>query len=355
MITKPIDISIFMPVFNGRRYLEESIKSVLNQTFKNFELVCVDDSSTDDSFKIIKEIADKDARIRLYQKPNGGTVPKSWNFVLPKLNGRNITYMSQDDLMSEDNLEKMLQRQIETDADCVLPDMVFYSEGKPNNLGRFGVNGNRVLILSNKEAVLLSLKWRIHGFALWKSKLFENEKFPEDSFDSDEYMVRKLFLKSNKIAFCKSTFYYRQDNEQAITKSFGFKNYFSILRDYKINRLLLENNFDAVIVASKVLEMYIFYIKLYRFHLHRKGIYSEIAYKEIHSMLGTLFIKLNKEKLISFAKQKLNAQQLKINSMRVLFYNYTIFKIILFNIYFVDMIKNKVKKIKNVILNPYNQ
>jgi glycosyltransferase involved in cell wall biosynthesis len=117
-----------MPVYNGSKYLEKSIKSVLNQTYRNFELVCVDDSSIDTSYQILKDFAFKDSRIRVYKKSNGGTVPKSWNFVLPLLRGNSITYMSQDDLMSEDNLEKMLQRQNETNADCVLPDMVFYYE-----------------------------------------------------------------------------------------------------------------------------------------------------------------------------------------------------------------------------------
>tara|TARA_R110001583_G_scaffold145875_1_gene297887 strand:- start:10294 stop:11346 length:1053 start_codon:yes stop_codon:yes gene_type:complete len=339
-----VDVSIFMPVYNGSKYLEESIASVLNQTFKNFELVCVDDSSIDDSCKIIKEFADKDSRIRLFKKANGGTVPKSWNFVLPLLKGRSITYMSQDDLMSEDNLEKMSERQKETAADCILPNMVFYYENGLNDTGRFGVNGNSEVILTNKEAVLLSLNWRIHGFALWKSKLFKNEKFPEDSFDSDEYMVRKLFYKCNKVAFCKSTFYYRQDNEQAITKSFSRRNYYSILRDYKIYRFLVDNNFDFKIVSSKLQEIYKDYIQLYRFHLLRKSIYSDNDYNSISIMLEKVYIKLKNEVFIHFKRNKFKP---RFNCF--LFLNYAVFKFVLFNVYILDKFLRKLRNLKNSI------
>ena len=150
-VNKKGKISIFMPVYNGSRYLKKSIQSVLNQTYTDFELICVDDSSTDESYQILKEFSDKDSRVKLFQKSKGGTVPKSWNFVLPLIEGDFITYMSQDDLMSVDNLEKLYQRQLETGADCVLPDMVFYYEDKSkNNTGRFGVNGEREVIMSNK-------------------------------------------------------------------------------------------------------------------------------------------------------------------------------------------------------------
>lgn len=135
-------ISIFMPVYNGSKYLDETINSVLNQSFENFELLCIDDSSTDNSYEILKKFESKDSRIKLFQKPNGGTVPKSWNFALPFMKGQFIMYMSQDDLMSLDNLEKLVLRQLETDADCVLPDMLFYFEGEDNKTGRIGVDVN---------------------------------------------------------------------------------------------------------------------------------------------------------------------------------------------------------------------
>ena len=74
-----------MPVYNGAHFLKETIESVLNQTYKNLELICVDDGSTDDSCSIIEDFSRNDNRIILLKKKNEGTVAFSWNFVLPQV------------------------------------------------------------------------------------------------------------------------------------------------------------------------------------------------------------------------------------------------------------------------------
>lgn len=313
-------VSVFMPVYNGSDYLYKSIKSILDQSYNNFELVMVDDSSTDDSFEILTSYAAIDSRIRLFQKPNGGSVPKSWNYVLPLLDGDYIMYMSQDDFMSEDNIDKLVKRQIETDADCVLPDVVFYYDNKKNDSGRFGVNNDRNVILTNKEAVVLSLNWRIHGFALWGSHLFNDEIFPEDSFDCDEYMVRKLFLKSNKIVFCEGTFYYRQDNNKAITKSFGLKNYYSIKRDLLIYNLLKENKFKTKIVNEKLILLHAEFIKKYKYFLSERAINTKEDAYVIGEMLKDFFCKLRVERKKPYTNFGLGTGKI------ILYYNYTFFK-----------------------------
>ena len=328
-----------MPVYNGIQFLNKTVESVLNQSFKYFELICIDDSSTDGSYQLLQNYSKRDSRIRLYQKPNGGSVPKSWNYALSLFNGDFIMYLSQDDLMSKDNLEKLIIRQIETNADCVLPDMIFYSEGKVNTSGRFGVAGNREVVLDNKEAVVLSLNWEIHGFALWKSELFKNEKFPEDSFDSDEYMVRKLFFKSNKVVFCHGVFYYRQDNENAITKTFGFKNYFSILKEYKIYKLLLDNNFNEEIVNFKLYDIYKIFIQLYKFHLNNKGLKSRDSYMKVHTFLRDFyFSNINYKAKLKFS-QKEYFKKKDFFLISILTYSFTLFKFLMI----IFVFKNKLK------------
>lgn len=340
-------ISIFIPVYNGSKYLKKSIDSVLNQTFKDYELVCVDDTSTDDSFEILNNYAKKDSRIKILQKPNGGNVPKSWNFVMPYLKGESITYMSQDDMMSEDNLEQMYIRQQETGADCVLPDLQDYYEAKKEGKKMVGFNGNRDLILTNKEALEFSLNWGIHGFALWKSKLLKNEQFPEDSFNSDEYITRKLFLKSNKIAFCKGIFYRRQDNEKAITKTYGLKNYYSILTNFRIYKLLEENDFEPSIVLSHLYVIYPLYFRQYRLLMHRKEINADSDFKKIQLMLYELYLKLNKEKLLNLNKHYNQINKVKIYFIWILFCNYHIFKMTMSLVFLFDKIKESVTNNKS--------
>lgn len=147
----------------------------------------------------------------------------------------------------------MVLRQQETSSDTVLPDMEYYFEDKKDNAQIIGLNGNKNIELTGKEACLTSLNWAIHGFALFKSSLIQVEFFPEDAFDSDEYVTRKLFLNSNKVVFSDGMFYYRQDNTNAITKSFSKKNFYVLNSSWKLYQLLKENNFDEEVVLKSQL------------------------------------------------------------------------------------------------------
>lgn len=260
-------ISIFVPVYNGALYLEETLTTIKEQTYKNLEVLLVDDSSTDGSLQILNEFAQQDSRFHVYVKENGGTVPHSMNFVLPKIMGDYFFYASQDDLFSLDIIEQMVKRLVDADADCVLPDMEFYFENGASNKQIIGLNGNKNIELSGREACQASINWTIHGFALFKSSLIKAEYFPEDAFDSDEYVTRKLFFKSKKVVFSDGMFYYRQDNLKAITKTFSKKNFYRINSSWKLFEFLKENTFDDAIVFNSqlhIIQEYLHTFSLYQ-------------------------------------------------------------------------------------------
>ncbi|WP_417942057.1 glycosyltransferase family 2 protein [Flavobacterium sp. RS13.1] len=243
-------VTVFVPVYNGEKYLNETLTSIKNQTYINIEVLLVDDSSTDGSKIILDKFANDDDRFKVFTKKNGGMAAASWNFIMPEIKGDYVFYSSQDDIFSLDLIEKMVQKQKETNADSVLPDMEFYFENKSNNKKIIGFNGNRNVVLSGKEACIASLNWSIHGFPLTKTSLLLNEFFFEDAFDTDEFISRKLFLNSNKVVFCEGMFYYRQDNLQAITKTFTAKNFYTLNTLFRLFNLLKENNFDKSHIVS---------------------------------------------------------------------------------------------------------
>ena len=243
-LSQDLLVSIFVPVFNGEKYLNETLTSIKNQTYTNIEVLLVDDSSTDGSKIILEKFGNEDNRFKVFVKKNGGMVSCSWNFIIPEIKGDFTFYSSQDDVFSIDLVERMVKKQLETKADMVLPDLEYYYENGNNNKRIIGFNGNRNVVLTGKNACLASLNWNIHGFALIKSSLLIEEVFPEDAFDSDDFITRKLFLKSNKVVFCKGIFYYRQDNPKAITKTFTKKNFYALNSVLRMFYLLEENNFD---------------------------------------------------------------------------------------------------------------
>lgn len=235
-------IAVFIPIYNGESYLRSTLQSILDQNYEQFTVYCINDSSTDSSLHIINEFSKIDSRIIVFTKEQGGSTAKSWNFVLPKIKEDFIFYMSQDDLLSADVFEKMIKRQAETDSDCILPDMVLYNGDEKNNKGIYGLDGDRSVILTGIQAFQKSLQWQIHGFALRKTELYNDEYFFEDAYDTDDYMSRKLFYKCKKVAFSSGSFFYRQDNPGAITKTFGIKNYYSLATSLRIYSIILHSD-----------------------------------------------------------------------------------------------------------------
>lgn len=247
-------ISIILPIYNGEKYLEYTIKSLLEQTFSDFEIICIDDSSTDNSLNILREYASIDDRIKIYTKKNEGSASKSIKFGLQFVSGEYFMYTSQDDFFSIDLLNKNYQKAKETHSDAILPDLVFYSEQSQRR--QIGIHSNRNVVLTGAEAFNYSLNWEIHGFALWKTSLIKENFKSDDLMVSDEYTYRICFLRSRKVAFSDGTFYYRVNNPNAITKKWNIKLFdyismherlFTIIKHYNLASNIYENNAGALI------------------------------------------------------------------------------------------------------------
>lgn len=102
-------ISIIMPVYNVEKFISQTIKSILDQTYENWELLLVDDGSKDNSCEIINEFSKKDNRIKVFiQEINGGAA-KARNIGIDKANGRYICFLDSDDLWDKNKLKKQLE------------------------------------------------------------------------------------------------------------------------------------------------------------------------------------------------------------------------------------------------------
>lgn len=204
-----------MPVYNGGGYLDHSIPSVMGQIYQNWELLCVDDESTDGSAEKLDAYAQRDARIVVYHKPHGGNVPKSWNYILPKITGDYVLYMSQDDMLASDALAKMVAA-MAADVDAVLPLYRQYDYSSTMVQRADGID-DATGCLTGVEAFALSLKWHIHGFCLYRRALYEGIHLDDSIYISDEWMTRKLMLNARKIAASDAIFM-RGNNPLSITK-----------------------------------------------------------------------------------------------------------------------------------------
>ena len=112
-------VSIIIPIYNNEKYLMESIDSVLNQTFQDFEIISINDGSTDNSLKILEEYAKKDSRIKIVTQENKGA-GSARNEGLKLAKGEYLAFLDGDDFYNLDFLEKMLKKSIDTNSDIVI-------------------------------------------------------------------------------------------------------------------------------------------------------------------------------------------------------------------------------------------
>ena len=105
-------VSVIMPVYNGEKYLSDTIDSILEQTFTNIEFICIDDCSTDDSLAILREYAQKDKRVQVYQTIQNSGVDFVTNRGLDIAQGQYIYFIGDDDLLEKEALD-LLVREIE--------------------------------------------------------------------------------------------------------------------------------------------------------------------------------------------------------------------------------------------------
>lgn len=245
-------ISILMPVYNGSKYLRKTLDSILGQTFPDYEVICLDDCSTDDSLKILEEYGAADPRFRIFSTPaNQGSVPKVFKFLIPRVRGQYYFYTSQDDLYSPDCLQSAWERAKSTDADAVLVDTVFYYEHKPQrNFIVTAPNGDKSKILTNREAVQLALDWSIPGYGLCATRVLKEVEFYDFSMDADTYTGIVQLFHCNKVAFSGGTFYYRQDNPEAITRKVSAGTFDSPYTDFRIYEFLRDHDFPRHVQES---------------------------------------------------------------------------------------------------------
>lgn len=213
-----VKISIVVPIYNGLQYLEKLVSCLQESTFKDVEVLLIDDFSTDGSYEFLEHRINNDIKFKLIRRDKkSGNAVSAMKYILPYCKGEYFFYLSQDDFIDNDCLEKLYKKAIETNADAILPNMVWYKEGEDNEVIS-PPNNDYDCSLVGSDAFELSLDWKIHGFSLRKMKLLREVGFDDSYFVGDEITTRFFYFKSQEVVFCDTNFYYRVDNVNALTK-----------------------------------------------------------------------------------------------------------------------------------------
>lgn len=111
-------VSIVIPVYNAELYISRCLDSIINQTYTDLEIICVNDGSKDNSLQILKKYQEKDERIFVIDKENAG-VSEARNDAIKRSSGQYITFVDSDDWLEKDAIELMYKALIENNADVV--------------------------------------------------------------------------------------------------------------------------------------------------------------------------------------------------------------------------------------------
>ena len=216
-------VSLFIPTYNAVGCIDKTLQSVLQQTYTDLEVWVVDDCSTDGTISMLESWQQRDARVHLLTKEkNEGFVPFSWVRVLPMLRGEFTLYLSHDDYLAPDCIERLVEAQQKTRADAVIPDVVFVQE--KDGTERHSFVGEGMKKLSERQAFSQMLNYDIPGFALWRTALIRQVGMPTEAWNSDEGMQRIWALHcKNGVTLCPSARFYYYISASSITK--GLKPY----------------------------------------------------------------------------------------------------------------------------------
>lgn len=215
-------ISIIIPIYNAEKYLRRAVDSIRNQTFSEWELILVDDGSSDGSGEICDEYAGLDSRIQVLHRKNQG-VSASRNAGLDIASGEYIYFLDSDDYLPEQALHTLYSHMTEGNADLVVAG---HSRVEADGYIHCD-SGNWPDLKTTEEIQRAILQNRLPNFVwgkLYRKKLWEEIRMPEGQVMEDLYVCPSVFMKAKRIILDKTPLYfYSHENIQSIMTVSGEK------------------------------------------------------------------------------------------------------------------------------------
>lgn len=245
-------VSIIVPVYNVELYLEQCLNSLINQTYKQLEIILIDDGSTDESPIICDNYYVKDKRIKVIHKMNGG-LSDARNVGLNVASGKYIMFVDSDDLIDLKMVEIFVNIMNEKNADIIECDYcMFWDSFKELNNN----DKNEILIFNKDEALYHLFKEDVFKHVVWnkfyKKELFDDILFEKGKLHEDLFFSYRIFEKINKIVKVNhALYYYRQRSNSIMNAKISDRNLDAVearQRQYEyfknndnLNSLLLDN------------------------------------------------------------------------------------------------------------------
>ena len=206
-------VSIIIPVYNAERHLDKCVESVLRQSYREIEVLLVDDGSTDGSGAACDRWAEKDARIRAIHRENGG-VSAARNTGLDAATGEYIAFVDSDDYLAADMIRNLTHALKADGADISICNLQHVDEDG-NSLERDPVLPIADEVLTGPEAIYRVSDYYHKGWyylfvwnKLYKKAVFSGIRFPEGKISEEDFVTHRLFMRCEKVACVSAVGYY---------------------------------------------------------------------------------------------------------------------------------------------------
>ncbi|MDU6983128.1 MAG: glycosyltransferase family 2 protein [Terrisporobacter othiniensis] len=282
-----LKVSVIVPVYNGEDYIENCIKNVLNQTLKDFELIIINDGSSDNTLNICREYCDIDNRIKLISQSNQG-VSTARNKGIKVSKGEYICFIDCDDKIDINYIESLYNACEKNNVmmSCCTVESIGYNYGECN-LSKTMNDGNYKNIEALEELFKFrNLNWGPCGKIFHKSLIKENIEFPNLNTYEDLAFVYKAIYKANKIYFTTNCKYY----------------YIHKVDDGAMYNFIKSPTIDVIVVADEILD----FIKMKRLPIWDKSFYGIVS--QVIMYINNIDWKENSSKIYIKGTSKLLAK-----------------------------------------------
>lgn len=215
-------VTVIVPIYNQKRFLNRCIDSIIEQTYKDIEILLVDDGSTDGSDEICEQYKVRDSRVKVIHKPNGG-LSSARNIALEDAEGDYITFVDSDDYLANDYVEKSINLCEVNLADISIMNMKYIPENMNEEISD-EIETN-VIILSPEQAIECSLYQILFSCCapgkLYKKHIFEHIRFPLGKLSEDLAVCHNVLACANKIVYSDKIGYYYRQQEKSIMHVFN--------------------------------------------------------------------------------------------------------------------------------------
>lgn len=333
-----IKVSAIVSIYNTEKFLEKCIRSIMNQTLKEIEIICINDGSTDNSLEILKKLQKEDNRIIIIDKKNEG-LTKARNIGIEKARGEYVSFIDSDDWIEKNMLEKMYFEAQKKELDLVIVGVKIIQN---NQLVKIDRNDELLInrIYNGNEYIKLVMNGSscvVWNKLIKKEVITENNiKFNEKIFFNEDYnFICKLSEKIKKIKKIEGIYYCYRSGENNGSSKVKEKHLSDIIECYKELKIILKDNDKNYLLDRRfIIELGNKLINLNYMKLDNYEVYLE---KYLN------FLKTRKNKFIKFSEYLFMSRKKKlIINLLILFPK----RSILLNL---KLILIKYKNLKNIL------